>query len=566
MTEFYANLKLNDMNLKTNVRKLLGGVAALVFGAAFAVAPAGADGTTKISRASPFANCTADNAAGQPGTNYPDSEIEPQLAVNPAFTPNMVAGWQQDRWSDGGSRGLVAGVSVDDGATWRTTVPPKVTLCSGGSYERASDPWVSIGPTGRVFFMSLAFMNDRPDGGLGKNAMLVSRSLNGGFSWSNPIPLIVDTDGQIFNDKNSVTADPLDGRYVYATWDRLQDFTLPSGNVSGAPAAKVAAQANGAADGVVNARVRFKQLKASAASRQAVAAPAAPITFRGPTYFVRSANGGNSWEPAKEIYDPGGDAQTINNIVEVLRDGTVADFFTNIASNGDTSIGIIKSVNKGRTFKRAKLPVPTVVTLTGTQTPDSGEAVRDANILFDVAVDRQNGNQYLVWQDGRFAGIDQVAFSMSTDDGDTWSAPVKINMTPDSVNPLRNQAFIPSVEVGANHEIVVTYYDFRFDTDNGKESTDYFAVFCTPNRATNCALRGNWGDGIAKRKDIRITDRSFDMLDAPVARGHFLGDYMGIARKGQVVMPAFGIADSLNHTSINTKPIRSKTFVISGQN
>jgi hypothetical protein len=169
-----------------------------------------------------------------------------------------------------------------------------------------------------------------------------------------------------------------------------------------------------------------------------------------------------------------------------------------------------------------------------------------------------------VWQDARFAGIDQVAFSMSTDNGKTWSDPVKINMTPESPNLLRNQAFVPSVEVGPDHEIVVTYYDFRNDTDvAGQELTDYFAVFCTPSFTTNCAVRESWGDGVAKGKDIRITEQSFNILDAPFALGHFLGDYMGLARKGRDVMPAFGIADSLEHTSIYTKPIRSKKALVS---
>src|SRR6185295_18520187 len=59
---------------------------------------------------SPFAGCTADVTAGNTGTNYPNSEIEPWVAVNPTDPDNIVAGWQQDRWDNGGSRGLVAGV------------------------------------------------------------------------------------------------------------------------------------------------------------------------------------------------------------------------------------------------------------------------------------------------------------------------------------------------------------------------------------------------------------------------------------------------------------------------
>ncbi|NJM31338.1 MAG: exo-alpha-sialidase [Rhizobiales bacterium] len=539
-------------------RGLFSGVAALAF---LAASPASAGELVKVSKDSPFANCTADNVAGQLGTNYPDSEIEPWISVNPLFKNNLIAGWQQDRWSNGGARGLVGGVSYDGGRNWFRSVPPKITLCTGGPWERASDPWVAISPLGIAFFQSLAFQNDRPDGGLGANAVLVSRSTNGGFTWSKPIALIEDNNGQVFNDKNSITADPFDSRYIYGTWDRLVDFTLPENNAAG----KAAKKSGGNRDGVAIARDRLRKLKSKTARKQTQAAAAEDVTFIGPTYFVRTTNGGISWEKAKEIYDPGPDAQTIGNIAEVLGDGSVAVFFTNISSLGETSLGLIRSRNKGRTFGTARLPITTNVTLTGSLTPNTEQVVRDGNILFDVAVDRRSGNLYLVWQDSRFQDIDQVAFSMSRDHGRTWSDPVKINMTPESANLLRNQAFVPSVEVGPQHEITVTYYDFRNDTDEaGKELTDYFAVFCTPGHGNDCSKRENWGDGAVKGKDTRITDRSFNMLDAPDARGLFLGDYMGLARKGNVVMPAFGIADGPNRVSVYTKPIRSKKPMVAG--
>ena len=46
----------------------------------------------------------------------------------------------------------------------------------------------------------------------------------------------------------------------------------------------------------------------------------------------------------------------------------------------------------------------------------------------------------------------------------------------------------------------------------------------------------SWGD------EPRLTNRSFDMLNAPIARGHFLGDYMGLVAANNVVHPLFGEA------------------------
>jgi hypothetical protein len=163
--------------------------------------------------------------------------------------------------------------------------------------------------------------------------------------------------------------------------------------------------------------------------------------------------------------------------------------------------------------------------------------VRDAAILFDLAVDRRNGNLYLVWQDVRFSAVDGVAFSMSTNGGVTWSRPMKINETPPKANPLREQAFLPSIEVARDGTLVVTYYDFRFDHDDGREATDRWVVICKE----DCTSRSSWGD------EQRLTERSFDYLHAPFANGLFLGDYMGlVAGAGRQVYPLFGIAGAQN--------------------
>ena len=77
-------------------------------------------------------------------------------------------------------------------------------------------------------------------------------------------------------------------------------------------------------------------------------------------------------------------------------------------------------------------------------TPDLGIPVRDASILFDVAVDPNSGALYAVWQDARFSGFDEVAFTMSSDGGFTWSAPIKVSQTPGNSISLRQQAFLPS--------------------------------------------------------------------------------------------------------------------------
>ncbi len=174
-------------------------VAAAVTAAALAPAaqsaPFAATGPTPTSGASPFSGCVTPPGPG-PGINYPGSEVEPYVDVNPGDADNFIGFYQQDRWSNGGSKSTVASFTRDGGTTWTQVVVPVGTICSGsGEFERASDPWVSFGPSGWAHAMSLVTDSDSvTDGSGGDNGMTYNRSKDGGQTWEPPIYLKVDTD------------------------------------------------------------------------------------------------------------------------------------------------------------------------------------------------------------------------------------------------------------------------------------------------------------------------------------------------------------------------------------
>jgi hypothetical protein len=262
------------------------------------------------------------------------------------------------------------------------------------------------------------------------------------------------------------------------------------------------------------------------------------LGFKSPFYFTRSTDGGDTWEPARKIYDPGGNNQTIGHQLVVLPDGTLVDFFDEILNfrndDGDAqfdlNLSLLRSPNKGVTWLPRGRPIRVAdIQSLSVVTPDTLQGIRDADILFDVAVDPENGNLYAVWQDSRFTGFDQIAFVMSTNGGSTWAAPIRVNQTPaNAVNPLRQQAFIPSVVVaGDDGAVSVTYYDFRNDDDTG-ELVDHFAVHCHPD-SEDCSDPASWAD---VGDEVRLTAASFNILMAPVARELFIGDYVGLASDG----------------------------------
>lgn len=370
-----------------------------------------------VSGASPFApGCGREVACGMV---YVGSEVEPFVSINPANPRNLVGTWQQDRWSNGGAQGLLAAFSTDGGQTWAARQAP-FSRCSGGNsvnggdYARATDPWISFGPTGNAYWMAMA-ITDLPSGDE-ISAMRVSRSTDGGDTWEPPITLIQDS-GNFFNDKNAITADPADARYAYAVWDRL-DF----------------------------------------ANR------------RGPAYFARTANAGVSWEAARAIYDPGAEAQTVGNQVAVLSDGTVLNLFTEILYGTPTTpdtalLRVIRSMDRGQNWSAPVTIYP--MAPIGARDPESGAPIREGAILGAITVGPDD-TVWVAWQDSSIGRVcidapcygprDGIALARSIDGGQTWSSPVLVNGDP-SV-----QAFTPAIHVTAGGTVGVSYYDLRDNT------------------------------------------------------------------------------------------------------
>jgi hypothetical protein len=441
----------------------------------------------QTSGSSVFAGCTADNVAGQTGTNYLNSEVEPWIDVNPTNPNNIVGIYQQDRWSNGGARGLVVSRSTNGGASWSQVIIPGISLCSGGVYDRSTDPWVSFGPNGDVYQLALSFNDVAPpfEPRDFDHALLASKSTNGGLTWSAPVVVIRDLDANVFNDKQSITADWTNANFVYAAWDRL---VFPG------------------------------------SERASIIAGFRTSAFTGPFWFARSTNGGLSWEPAREIYDPGQRDQTIGNQIVVLPNGTLVNIFNEIRNDNSHkrrggNVTVLRSTDKGVTWS-GPIRIDALGTV-GVTDPESGDDVRTGDIIPDIAVDKTTGALYAVWQDARFLGgqFDSIAFSQSTDGGLTWSPTIKVNQTPTNIAAANQQAFTPSVHVRADGTVAVTYYDFRNNDSGTPLLTDYFIAHCH----SACTNPGSW------TSENRLTNASFDMRQAPFALGFFTGDYEGLA-------------------------------------
>jgi hypothetical protein len=439
------------------------------------------DSQVKLTAGTPYApNC---DGVLPTGVVYPGAEVEAQIAANPGNPSHLIGVWQQDRWSDGGARGLRTAASFDGGLTWSTS-QASFTRCSGGNaanggdYPRASDPWVAIGPDGVAYQIAIAFNGDTLAPG-SSSAVLASRSLDGGRTWSHPAALIQDGE-TAFNDKESITADPVAPGVAYASWDRLER----SGH--------------------------------------------------GPSWFSRTTDGGTTWEPSRPIYDPGTRNQTLNNQIVAIRGAggsvSLANFFTEFDFGQNNVVthhlAFVRSDDHGATWS-GPTRVADILSVGTVDPRNPSSEIRDASNLAAFAAGG-NGRVVAVWQDARFsAGArDGIVFSESKDGGATWSAPTQINGVP------AVPAFLPSVAIRDDGTVAVTYYDMR-----GLVALPQPPATDDPRLPVSVVLTTS-RDGVTWSE--RGVAPSFDFNTAPVADGGlFVGDYQGIASTGNAFAAIF---------------------------
>lgn len=387
-------------------RTWVGVVAAasmVMVGSALPAGAAVSPGDVRVSGPSPYAGCSTPTHG--PFVVYPQAEVEPQVTSNPANPRNLVGAWQQDRWGNGASHGLVAGYSFDGGASWGETTLPFSRCAPGGlAYERASDPWVSIGPDGTAYAVGLSL-----DSGAGPTAIVASTSRDGGRTWARPRIVQADpVNSPFFNDKESVTADPTRPGTAYVVWDRSR--------------------------------------------------PAPGQHFRIPAMFSVTTDGGSTWSTPRAIAAKALDQQSIGNVIVAdPRSHKLYEFYTLFFCTCPTvaRIQFVESNDGGSTWSRPH-DVDNLDAIPVTD-PNTGELLRTNDFSPSVALDPSNGSLHVAWQSPRFNGghYDEVAVTTSTDGGRTWSAAVRGNSF------TGRPAFTPTLAVSSDGTLGLTYYDMR---------------------------------------------------------------------------------------------------------
>src|SRR5581483_4453131 len=127
-------------------------------------------------------------------TSQHQTEVEPDTY---SFGSTEVSAYQAGRFfSGGGSTNIGWAVSHNAGATWKTGFLTGTTTFVGGTYDSISDPAVAYDPLHKVWLISSLGLTTTHG-----NDVLVSRSTDGGATWSKPVVIAAAGPSNAFLDK-----------------------------------------------------------------------------------------------------------------------------------------------------------------------------------------------------------------------------------------------------------------------------------------------------------------------------------------------------------------------------
>jgi hypothetical protein len=412
-------------------------------------------------------------------SNLSAPQSECTIVINPASTNNLLAG--SNYIIAGGS--MLAYWSTNSGASWQSVVLP-LSLSNGHSYNFASDPAVAFDLNGNGYYAYLLIKNNQINGALG-----VSKSTDGGKTWSNPVPIADNFSGRFvpFEDKEMMAVDTVVGspftNNIYVAWDRNE--------VDGTQTVRISRSTDGGAS--FNAPVRVDD----------------PATSSGSVIYATPAVGTNG-----ELY-------VVWN-----------DYVDTTASSTNGFIKIDRSTNGGLTWGTDRVVASNIVVnlfykspsgwLIPAQ-PDRGIAA-SPSIAVDTSSGSRRGNVYVVWCDAvngiQTNNID-IFFSRSTDRGQTWSARKRVN--DDSTTTSQ---FMPWLAVDpVDGTIHISWYDCRDDTNNKKTHIYY-------TRSTD--------GGDTFEPNIRVTTvQSDESVDNAARNNNNYGDYTGLAARNGRAFPVW---------------------------
>ena len=244
--------------------------------------------------------------------------------------------------------------------------------------------------------------------------------------------------------------------------------------------------------------------------------------------FSRSTDGGVTWSAVQEVsseVNAGSHCQGVNinsgpngevYVIWAIYDGWPTD---------ETAIGMARSFDGGATFGPAERIITNIRGIRNTGVNKNMRNNAFPSMAVDISGGENNGNIYIVWSNVGVPGINSgsdvdVYMAISSDQGETWSTPVRVNQDPIGQG---KKHYFPWVtcdpETG---DLSVVFYD---DRNVGGQQCE---VYCA-----------NSFDGGQTWEDFKVSDVAFTPTPIPGLADGYMGDYIGINARGGWVYPVW---------------------------
>ncbi|MCB9355894.1 MAG: T9SS type A sorting domain-containing protein [Lewinellaceae bacterium] len=341
-------------------------------------------------------------------------------------------------------------LSQDTGRTWTA-----YNLSS--SYGVWGDPALDVDPAGNFYFFHLS----NPPTGNWIDRIVCQKSQDGGQSWNDGS--FTGLNGTKAQDKQWSAIDRNNGN-IYLTWTQFDDY----------------GSSNPADSSII--------------------------------LFSKSTDGGANWSQPLRINSIAGDCIDSDNTVEGATPAVGPNGEVYVSWAGPNGIVFNRSTDQGNTWLSHEIPVDPMPggwdhNITSIQRANGLPITR-----CDLSGGPHHGTIYINWADQRNGfGDTDIWLAKSTDGGNTWSGPVRIND-----DPPGKQQFFPWMAIDqTNGYLYFVFYDRRHYAG---DMTDVYIAYSQ--------------DGGNTFVNKRISESPF----LPTA-GVFFGDYTNIVAHNNIVRP-----------------------------
>jgi hypothetical protein len=340
-------------------------------------------------------------------------------------------------------------ISSDTGRTWTHGILQSSlgVLC---------DPCIAVDTTGAFYYFHLT---DIPTYWSDRVVCQKLDSIDG--NWSDGT--YTGLNGTKFQDKEWATVDP-NNNYIYVTWTQFDQYgsTNPG---------------------------HFSNIR-----------------------FSRSTDGGDTWSTAKIINQYPGDCLDDDNTVEGAVPAVGPNGEIYVAWGGPLGIVFDKSLDYGETWLDNDIFVANLPGGWAFDIPGIYRCNGMPVTICDISGGPHHGNIYVNWSDQRNGTDDtDIWLSKSTDGGNTWCNPIRVNDDP----PGKHQFFTWMAIDQTNGYVYIVFYDRRNQSNN---LTDVYLAVSK--------------DGGETFINYKISESLFNPTNSV-----FFGDYINIAAHNNVIRP-----------------------------